>query len=105
MVELPLPRIGRPRWPWVGGFYFRLLPRLLVERYVAAARPPFLYVHPWELYDAPATPGLSAVDRFILGYGRRTAARKLDRLLAGLGGRFDFVPMRAVADRWRRALA
>ena len=33
-VEIPLPRVGFPDWPWVGGFYFRLIPNLLLTAYV-----------------------------------------------------------------------
>ncbi len=106
LVEIPLPRIGFPRWPWVGGFYFRLLPSPLLRRFIAAGRPAFLYFHPWEFYRSHGEPGgsrSSLVDRFILNYGRVRNERKLDSLLAALAPRFDFVTMKSTADRRRAA--
>ncbi len=101
LVEIPLPRIGFPRWPWVGGFYFRLMPRPLLRRYISRGAPAFLYFHPWEFYQQSDTPGLSLVDSFITHYGRKNNQVKLDKLLASLSGQYQFVTMKSVADQLR----
>ncbi len=99
LVEIPLPRIGFPRWPWVGGFYFRVMPGAVLKRYISRDRPAFLYFHPWEFYRQPDTPRLSLADSLITHYGRKNNQRKLDTLLAGLGAQYDFVTMKSVADQ------
>ena len=101
LVEIPLPRIGFPRWPWVGGFYFRVMPGVVLKRYISRERPAFLYFQPWEFYGQPDARGLSLIDSFITRYGRKNNERKLDRLLAGLGSQYDFVTMKSVADQLR----
>jgi peptidoglycan/xylan/chitin deacetylase (PgdA/CDA1 family) len=103
LVELPLPRIGFPSWPWVGGFYFRLMPAFVLKRYISRGKPTFLYFHPWEFYRQPDPPRLSLVDSFITHHGREGNERKLDTLLTGLGSEYDFVTMKSVADQFRVA--
>ena len=101
LVEIPLPRIGFPRWPWVGGFYFRLMPGFLLRRFISRGDPAFLYFHPWEFYQQSDTSGLSLVNRFITHYGRKNNQVKLDKLLSCLSGQYDFVTMKRIADQLR----
>lgn len=97
-VEIPLPRIGFPNWPWVGGFYFRVIPNFLLTGYVKRDRPAFLYFHPWELYPERKKLKLSLVDHLITYYGRRRNKNKLRRLFGNLQSTFRFVPLGEVAD-------
>jgi peptidoglycan/xylan/chitin deacetylase (PgdA/CDA1 family) len=101
LIEIPLPRVGFPNWPWVGGFYFRVLPGVILNRFISRDRPAFLYFHPWEFYSQPDTPVLPPTDSFITHYGRERNERKLDKLLARLNKQFDFVTMKSIADQFR----
>jgi peptidoglycan/xylan/chitin deacetylase (PgdA/CDA1 family) len=101
LVELPLPRIGFPSWPWVGGFYFRVMPGFVLKHFISRGKPAFLYFHPWEFYEQRDTPRLSLTDSFITHYGRKGNEKKLDTLLAGLGSQYGLVTMKSVADQFR----
>jgi polysaccharide deacetylase family protein (PEP-CTERM system associated) len=69
-----------------GGGYFRLLPLWFMKRGLAQARrdarPAVLYFHPWEFDpDMPRMP-LSRTGRLRTYTGLKTAARKLDSIMA-----------------------
>ena len=93
IYEIPLPQIGWPRAPWVGGFYLRLLPRPLLQAYIRHGQPAFLYLHPWETYPGPGGAG-GWRNHFITHYGRRGYWEKCRSLLRYLRPYCDFVRMR-----------
>lgn len=97
--EIPLPLVGFPAAPWVGGAYLRLLPRWLSRRFIRQDQPTFLYVHPWELYTH-RTPGLKGFDRLVTDYGRRTHFQRLKRLVQQLQADFRFVPLIEQVEEW-----
>jgi peptidoglycan/xylan/chitin deacetylase (PgdA/CDA1 family) len=90
--EIPVPIIGWPKAPWIGGFYFRAMPRLLLRHMIARSRPAFLYVHPWEFYAGTSSHS-NLRDHLITHYGRRGHLQKLRRMLNYLRRRFQFVRM------------
>ena len=99
-VEIPLPRVGFPDWPWVGGFYFRVIPNFLLNAYIKRNRPAFLYFHPWEMYPGRKLQ-MSLMDSVITHYGRRTNKSKLRRFLSTLKKTHRFVPLGEIAERVR----
>ncbi len=94
------------RWPFGGGFYFRLLPlfltRLLCRRYLRREAAPFMYyIHPREI--STHQPGLELAFRdhliHTVNLGRNRA--KLEKLLS----EFTFCTARDFLNRHRDALA
>ena len=88
IVELPAAAVelGGRRWPFGGGFYFRLLPlfmtRMLGRRYLAREAEPFMfYIHPREISTDQPRLKLPIKERFIHYYNLGKNEQKLDQLL------------------------
>ncbi|WP_225316441.1 MULTISPECIES: polysaccharide deacetylase family protein [Haloferax] len=89
VVETPLERFsgyGFPtRIPFSGGFYARVLPSMLLRRFVRQVnrqgRPVNLYFHPWEFNEQVQIEGLPIHKRLVSYYGMDKAIQKLDNLL------------------------
>jgi peptidoglycan/xylan/chitin deacetylase (PgdA/CDA1 family) len=97
--EIPLPQIGIPVAPWVGGTYLRLLPPWLSRRFIRQGKPAFLYLHPWELYVQP-TPGLKGMNRLVTDYGRKRHFKHVKQLVASLQADFQFVTLAEQVNEW-----
>jgi polysaccharide deacetylase family protein (PEP-CTERM system associated) len=101
ILEVPVAIWARGSWrfPVAGGGYFRLLPRLLLERglhaIVASGRPAVVYCHPYEFNPQELADYSGRVSRTLAlsqGLGRQHFAARIRRLLSGLPfGRFDDV--------------
>ena len=100
IVEIPVPLIGMPRAPWVGGAYFRLAPRFLLESWIRSARPAFLYFHPWEFYENEPVSG-SLMTRVAMNCGRRRNLTKLSQLIGTLKNSVHFCTMHEFAASLR----
>lgn len=98
IIEIPLPLIGVPKAPWSGGFYWRVLPRFVLEMFVRLQLPTFFYFHPWELYASKEGSSLST-SSVVTNYGRRSAFRKFSALLDFLSKRAGLVTMNQLAQR------
>ncbi len=96
-VEIPVPLIGIPKAPWVGGAYFRLAPRFLLKSWFRAARPAFLYFHPWEFYENDPVSG-SLMTRVAMNHGRRHNLNKLSHLIGTLKDSVHFCTMHEYAE-------
>lgn len=104
LVEIPVPIIGFPRAPWVGGAYFRLAPYFVLKQWILGTRPAFLYFHPWEFYENPPVKG-DLMTRLALNHGRRNNLAKLSALIGALKKRVNFVTMKEYAEGIRRGAA
>ena len=73
-----------------GGGYFRLLPEVLLKRYIQRSDYVMTYFHPRDFDPGqPVIPGLSPVRRFKSYYGLRGAQKKLESLLDS----YDFISL------------
>ncbi len=91
IFELPAASVelGGRRWPFGGGFYFRLLPlfmtRFLGRRYLKQEAEPFMfYIHPREISTDQPRLELALKERFIHTFNLGRNRRKLERLLEQL---------------------
>ena len=100
LVEIPVPLIGRPRAPWIGGAYFRLAPRILLQSWIRGACPAFLYFHPWEFYEREPVRG-TIMTRLAINHGRRGNLAKLARLISALKDSVRFRTMQEYAEEVR----
>jgi len=101
ILEVPVAVWARGRWrfPVAGGGYFRLLPRLLLERglrsIVASGRPAVVYCHPYEFSSQELSDYRGQVSRRLRlsqNLGRASFAGRIRKLLGALRfGRFDDV--------------
>jgi len=101
LLEVPVAvwERGRLRVPVGGGGYFRLMPRILIERLLrailAAGRPPVVYCHPYEFSPHELDDYAGRVGRrmrLTQGIGREAFARRIRALCATLPfGRLDAV--------------
>ena len=88
IFELPaaVVELGGRRWPFGGGFYFRLLPlfvtRFLGRRFLGRAADPFMfYIHPREISTDQPRLELAPMERFIHYFNLGRNRRKLEKLL------------------------
>ena len=73
-----------------GGGYFRLLPEVLLKRYIKRSDYVMTYFHPRDFDPGqPIIPGLSLARRFKSYYGLRGAQKKLESLLDS----YDFISL------------
>jgi peptidoglycan-N-acetylglucosamine deacetylase len=94
IVEFPLPVIGAPNAPWVGGTFLRVAPRCFSQYFIKKECPSFLYIHPWELYENKETlPRISISDALITTYGRKNFKRKVFNLINALQDDFQFITL------------
>ncbi len=87
LLEIPTPMMefGRLRIPFGGGFYLRVLPLMLQERFISMTRTRrrsfMLYFHPSDIDTKHIKIDLSPAERFFNNVGRRTARHKILTLL------------------------
>ncbi len=88
IFELPaaVVELGGRRWPFGGGFYFRLLPlfitRFLGRRYLKRQAEPFMfYIHPREISTDQPRLKLAPKEHVIHYFNLGQTPRKLERLL------------------------
>lgn len=96
VVEFPLPTLGWPKAPWVGGFYFRVIPLRLLSLWVGQEIPSFFYFHPWEFYPRK-TESDTLLGRASLRYGKLSALRKLESLITIINARAKVQTLRKQA--------
>lgn len=88
LYEIPTTvlQVGRWRFPFSGGFYFRLLPywaiRLATQLTHRQGRPVIFYLHPREIDPAQPRLLLPARDSFVSYVNLKTTLSKLNRLLS-----------------------
>ncbi len=107
IFELPaaVVELGGRRWPFGGGFYFRLLPlfltRFLGRRYLKREAEPFMfYIHPREISTDQPRLKLPPKERFIHYFNLGRNQDKLDELLE----HFTFCTVKDFLSRRRSAL-
>jgi polysaccharide deacetylase family protein (PEP-CTERM system associated) len=106
IVEFPMTVLewGKLRIPVSGGFYMRVMPYIILKRFLRSVnrtRPFVFYFHPWELN--PATPRVREIglrDRLIAYTGVNGAMRKVERLLED----FELAPMGDVLKNFARGV-
>jgi len=102
IVEFPLPVIGFPAAPWVGGAYLRLAPKWYARHFIRKEKPCFLYAHPWEFYkNEEKLPQLSLFNRFVTTYGRKRFFEKTFDLVSELQKDFTFITLEKQAEQIR----
>lgn len=107
LIELPantLSFFGR-NWPFIGGFYTRLLPYAITERWlkrvVADGHTINYYVHPWEMDEAQQYRNVTARERVTHYHGRASLEQKLRRILSDyrFGRICDALPLQAATPQ------
>lgn len=101
ILEVPVAiwSSGRIRIPVAGGGYFRLIPGILLEKFLASImtrQPAIVYCHPYEFsvheLEEYRRMNVSKAMLFTQGLGRTSYVRKINNLLQRLPfGRFDQV--------------
>lgn len=85
-------KLWKVRIPFAGGFYFRLLPSVLIQfsirwYYRMTGEPAVLYMHPYEINDTFPRIKLAPATRFVQYYNVHNTGKKLEKILL----RNDFV--------------
>lgn len=89
--------VGRFRFCWSGGGYFRLMPYPLISSLTRRSTYTMAYLHPRDLDPGqPILPGLSPLRRFQSYYGLAAAEKKLRQWLTD----FRFVDLRTASRHW-----
>lgn len=86
ILEFPVPvcKLGPLLIPFSGGFYFRVMPFMFIERCLnklLQKQDGFIYIHPWEIDRGQPRPRAPLYIKIIHNYGIKGAKRKLEKLL------------------------